>query len=303
MRTGILLTDEPPPEARKVLSEFDVFILPADDATIARCRILMGFPSRVKPDLVRRMGKLEMIQSVSAGVDALPLKEIPPSVRIFSNAGGYTEPVAEHAWGLLLGLAKGLHSRNRRVVPRKLRNKTLLVVGAGEIGSEVANMSRSLGMKTVGVSRSFKHPESFDERHSPAELRDTIGRADAVVLALPLNRETRGLFAYELLMLSNENVLIVNVGRGETVVQEGLTMWLKERPESRYATDVFWKREGKEVFDTEAWDLPNFGGTLHSSGLPLGEPLVVPFLRASENVKRYLLTGGASNEVERSDYD
>ncbi len=213
MRTAILVTDEPPPEARKVLSDFDVFVMPADDAAVADCRILMAFPSRVKPDLLNRMSKLEMIQSISAGVDALPLKEIPTTVRIFSNAGGYTEPVAEHAWGLLLGLAKGMQVRNRRLVPRKLSGKTLLVVGAGEIGSEVARLSRSLNMKTVGVSRSFKHREVFDERHLTAELREVIGKADAIALALPLNRETRDLFDFDLLMRSSENVVVVNVGR------------------------------------------------------------------------------------------
>lgn len=85
-------------------------------------------------------------------------------------------------------------------------------------------------------------------------------------------------------------------------MEEDLIRWLKERTESRYATDVFWKAGGKEVFDTQAWQLPNFGGTLHISGLPLGEPLTTPFVRASENVKRYLQTGDASNEVDRDDY-
>ncbi|MFP3301825.1 MAG: hydroxyacid dehydrogenase, partial [Caldivirga sp.] len=60
---------------------------------------------------IRAMPNLEVIQTFSAGVDHLPYAQIPINVRIFSNAGAYSLPVAEHAWSLILTLAKGVHSR------------------------------------------------------------------------------------------------------------------------------------------------------------------------------------------------
>ena len=302
MRPGIVVTDQLPARAAYILQGYDVFVTPTEDARLGECRVLLTWPSRAKAELLKKMFKLEMIQSLSAGVDALPLGDIPSGVKVYSNAGAYTEPVAEHAWGLLLGLAKGIQMRNQRSIPRTLRGKTLLVVGAGDIGSEIARLSRSLDMKTVAVSRSFKHQERFDELHGASELRDVIGSADAVALALPLNRSTRGLIDSDILMRSNHDVLIVNVGRGETVKEDDLIGWLRERPESRYATDVFWKKNGREVFDTTAWELPNFGGTLHVSGVPQGSSLEVPFVQAAENVRSFLETGSARNLVDRADY-
>jgi len=166
----------------------------------------------------------------------------------------------------------------------------------------VARLSRSLDMRTIGGSRSFRHPEYFDERHGLEGLKSAIGSADAVVVALPLTTETKGTIGYEVLSGANDHVCIVNVGRGGVVQEDELLRWLRERPESRYATDVFWKKDGRESFETAAWDLPNFGGTLHISGVPLGDRLVTPMVEAARNVKRYLETGEANNRVDRSEY-
>jgi D-3-phosphoglycerate dehydrogenase len=302
LKTGIFVTARLPDLARRVLEGLDVFEGEADDATLAQCQVLMAWPTRARKELLGKMQGLRMVQALSAGVDGLDFACLPPGTQVYSNAGAYTESVAEHAWGLLLGAAKGLHARKQRVVPRRLRGKTLLVVGCGAIGSEIARLAKSVEMNTVGVSRSFKAPDLFEEKHPIGDLRKVIGTADAIAIALPLTRRTAGLIDYEALMLSNESVTVVNVGRGETVSEEGLIRWLRERPESRYTTDVFWKRNGEETFDTEAWSLQNFSGTLHISGVPLGDKLEHPMVEAAKNVRRFLETGEALNRVELADY-
>lgn len=298
----VFVTDSLPPQAREVLEGYEIFEGDADEEALATCRALICWPTRVKRDLVRKMKSLEMVQTMSAGVDALDFYSLPPGVKVYSNAGAFTSSVAEHAWGILLGVAKGIHMRNLKTTPRELRGKTLLVVGAGAIGSEVARLSKSLAMKTVGASRSFRSPEYFDEKLQLSSLPKAMADADAVVLALPLTKATRGVVGYEALKGAKEAVVIVNVGRGETVSHDGLIRWLKERPESRYATDVFWKVDGKESFGTEAWELPNFTGTLHVSGVPLGESLATAKVAAALNVRRYFEDGEAVNEVEIGEY-
>jgi phosphoglycerate dehydrogenase-like enzyme len=301
-RVRVFCTDGLPPEAREVLSSFDVFEKEATDDSLAGCQALITWPSRAKRELLMKMHDLKMVQSLAAGVDGLAFDAIPPGAAVFSNAGAFTGPVAEHAWGLLLGLAKGLHVRKAKVVPRRLEGKTLLVIGGGAIGSEVARLSKSLAMKTVGVSRSFSDPGAFDERYRMSDLGQAMSLADAVAIALPLTRETRGVVDYGVLSKGREGVMVVNVGRGDTVSEEGLARWLKERPESRYATDVFWVKDGKESFETELWDLPNFAGTLHNSGVPLGESLVGPKLAAAQNVRTFFESGRARNRVDVSEY-
>jgi phosphoglycerate dehydrogenase-like enzyme len=302
LKPAIFVTATLSEQARSILEGFDVFEGDADDSALARCQVVMAWPTRVGGDLFRRMRSLRMVQVLSAGVDGLDFKSLPPEVQVYSNAGAYTESVAEHAWGLLLGAAKGLHARKQRVVPIKLGGGTLLVVGCGAIGSEIGKLGKSIGMKTIGISRSFKDPGVFDARQEIGELMEVIRKADAVALALPLTKKTTGLFDYDMLMLSKESVIFVNVGRGEVVSEEDLIKWLRERPGSRYTTDVFWKRGGKETFETEAWKLPNFSGTLHHSGTPLGDKLERPMSEAAKNVRQFLESGEARNKVELAEY-
>lgn len=298
----VYVTDTFPREAKEVLSEFEVVELGEDPEVIARSQALICWPGRAKPELLRAMKGLRMIQTMSAGVERLDFGSVPKGVRVFSNAGAFTESVAEHAWGLLLGAAKGIHLRHQRTAPRELRGKTLLVLGGGSIGSEVARLGKSLSMRTVGVSRSFKDPGAFDEVASMDRLPARFADADAVVIALPLTVSTKGMVDHRILSMAKGEVIVVNVGRGDCVVEEDMIRWLKERPESRYATDVFWTAEGRERFETAAWDLPNFAGTLHIAGAPLGEDLVGPKVAAAKNVKRFFDTGEGENPVDTSEY-
>lgn len=301
-RVAVFVTDTLPQRARDVLRGFEVHESQAGEETLARCQALICWPGRTKGGLIRKMTSLRMVQTMSAGVDRLDFASLPDGAQVFSNAGAFTEAVAEHAWGLLLGVAKGVHLRDQKTIPRKLRGKTLLVIGGGSIGSEVARLSKSIEMRTIGISRSFRAPDVFDEKHSMSSLPDKIAEADAVVIALPLSRETSGVMNYELLSRAKEAVIVVNVGRAESIPEEDLVKWLKERPESRMATDVFWIKEGREAFSVPAWDLPNFAGTLHLSGIPLGEDLSRAKVAAAENVKRFFETGDAVNRVEISEY-
>lgn len=301
-RVALFVTNTLPPEAKDLLSDFEVFESSADDAALGRCEGLVCFPSWARGETLEKMKSLRMVQTLSAGVDGLDFEALPPGVQVFSNAGAFTGSVGEHAWGLLLGVAKGIHLRNVRTTPRTLRGKTLVVIGCGAIGSEVARLSKSLSMRTVGVSRSFKSPELYEEAHPLSDLPSVIGGADAMVVTLPLTNNTRGVLSYELLARTKEAVIVVNVGRGETVDEEGLIRWLKERPESRFATDVYWKKGGREEFSTPAWELPNFAGSLHNSGIPLGEDLAGVMVAAALNVKRYFEGGDPVNRVDLAEY-
>ena len=301
-RMAIFVTDTLPPEARSLLSDFEVFESTADDDALARCQALICWPSRAKAVVLRKMKSLKMVQTLSAGVDVLDFGSLPPGVQVFTNAGAFTQTVAEHAWGMLLGMSKGIHVRNQKTTPRSLRGKTLLVLGCGSIGSEVARLSKSLKMRTIGVSRSFRSPQMFEERHQMSSLPDLIGRADAIVVTLPLTNRTRGILGYDLLKKAKEAAILVNVGRGGTIEEEGLVRWLGERPESRFVTDVYWFKEGRESFSTMAWELPNFAGTLHVSGLPLGEDLSRAKVAAAKNVRSYLEGGVPLNHVDISEY-
>lgn len=290
-------------EARSILNDFGLVEGQADDATLAKCVVLLSWPSAVDRGLLSRMKSLSAIQTISAGVDDIDFSSLPHGVMVFSNAGAYTEFASEHAWGLLLAAAKGVGTR-RKVEPYLLKGKTLLVLGCGSIGSEVAKIGKSaFGMRTVGVSRSFKVPEAFDQRLPLSSLASVVGDADALVDTLPLNIHTRSILDYRILSVAKRRVVIVNVGRAETVDLPSILRILNERQETRFATDVFWRTGGREDFESEIWDMPNFTGTLHTAGgFGSEEALRRAEVAAAENVRLFLTTGRAENEVDPSDY-
>lgn len=265
-------------------------------------QVLMATPAEVIA-LAPNMPGLQFIQTFSAGVDGLPFELMPPSVRVFSNAGAFSLPVAEHAWALVLALAKNVNSK-KRAESYILTGKTLVVVGGGGIGSKVAEIGRrAFSTRSVGISRSFHRPEVFDELLTTDKLLETVKRADICVLALPLTKHTEGLFDYSLLSSMKEKSIMVNVGRAEVVVEHDLIRVLQERPGFRFGTDVFWKKKGREDFDTELWSYPNFMGTPHTAGADSSpEVLSEAIARAAENVRSILTTGKGQNEVRRDDY-
>ncbi len=295
----IISSEKLPEKAKQIIQVKDENVTEED---LKEAIALLAWPRKIS-EYIDKMPGLRVIQTFSAGVDDIPFSKIPSTVKIFSNAGAYALPVAEHAFGLILTLAKGINKR-KRVESYQLSNKTVLILGAGGIGSEIAKIAKNgFNMKIIGISRSFKNPELFDERYSLDKLDELIEKADIIVDALPLNKETFGILNYDLLSKIKDKAILVNVGRGETIVESDIIKILKERPSLRFGTDVFWRTNGVENFDSELWNMENFAGTLHvAGGYASKEVLENAMIKACENLSKFLKEGKAENEVKISDY-
>lgn len=301
----VISTEKLPQKAKEILINAGLEVkddkLSEDDLKLAEA--LLTWPSRAS-EYISKMPNLKVIQVFSAGVDDFPFHLLPKGVKLFSNAGAYSVSVAEHTFALILTLAKGINKSMKRFESYQLTGKTIVILGAGGIGSEVARIAKQgFAMRTIGVSRSFKRPEFFDEKYSFNLLDEVLPRGDVIVDTLPLNKYTRGLLNYERLRKLKDKAILVNVGRGETVVEEDIIRILKERPTIRFGTDVFWRKDGKEIFESPLWSMDNFAGTLHTAGgYASKEVLENAMIRACENLAEYLRTGRAENEVKIEDY-
>ncbi|HYB03670.1 MAG TPA: NAD(P)-dependent oxidoreductase, partial [Nitrososphaerales archaeon] len=170
-----------------MLKDFDLVNGSERREDVSKAEIILCWPTTLGGIVEFTGPNLKVIQPFSAGVDDLPYDKIPESVQIFSNAGAYSQSVAEHALALVLALSKNV---GRKDPPEsyEIARKTIVILGAGEIGSTVAKMMwDGFTCRTVGISRSFKHPENFDEVLSPSHLDDALGAADILICALPLN--------------------------------------------------------------------------------------------------------------------
>ncbi len=297
----IFSTDRLPPQARDILKKWQ--LVEEDTSRISDAEVIMAW--KLSPELVRSAPRLKAIQTFTAGVDHLPFEAIPKGVKVFSNAGAYSIPVAEHAWALLLYLAKGVNIMDREKMteyPKLVGGKTLLVLGAGGIGNEVARIGKCFGMKTQGISRHPRPSPAFDEVFDLGSLESLLPNADFVVISLPLNKDSKKILDKRRLSMLKSDCVVVNVGRGDVVDQEALYELLTSRKKFRYGTDVWWREPEGEGAHLPFMKLENFAGTPHVAGGAIKEIAEMAMIAASHNVKRFLETGNAYNEVNFADY-
>lgn len=290
--------------------------LPAADrpSAWARAEVLVceGFRPEIPEGLASVAPRLRLVQVVLAGVNHVPFERIPPGVVVCSNAGAYSVSVAEHAMALLLAAAKDVPRRTEEVrrgvfdqasMSKPLRGSTLLVVGMGGIGAEVARIARAFGMSVLGIGR--PPPGAAAEGTGTMDdLEPFAARADYVVIALPLTQSTEGLIGRRALEAMKDDAVLVNVARGKIVVEDDLYEHLRTHPRFRAALDVWWTypggREGRP-FRRPFHELPNVVMTPHVA-FANPDQRGAALTAALENVARFVRGEAPRNVVDPSDY-
>lgn len=173
-------------------------------------------------------------------------------VQVTNFRGIYNDHVAIHAVAMLLALARGL-PRYMRQQPRgewtryladedvlNLPESTVLVIGVGGIGAEIARMVAAFGSHVIGVDPRRKDmPAGVAAMYAPDALDRLLPLADAVVLTLPHTPQSEGMFDAARLALMRPHALFVNIGRGATVRLDALTDALRNERLGGAALDVF----------------------------------------------------------------
>jgi len=206
-------------------------IVPARDAATQRRElpdtdIIFG---RVHPDNLSLGSRLRLYHSIGAGVDNILTPELVNSdVPLASEKGEVGIHLSEHAFALLLGLTRGLHTAIRtpdyelrepiRVHQRELYEQTMGIVGFGGTGRAVAKRAVGFGMRVLGVDIEDVAPEPGVEAiWKPDRLADLLGVSDVVVIGLPLTKATHHLFTRERFAQMQRHAILINVTRGEIV--------------------------------------------------------------------------------------
>ena len=190
------------------------------------------------PGLIRAAADLHWIQVGSAGVErCVAVPEVRSGRFLVTNMQRVNaEPIAEHVIAMMLALTRGLPHflslqdaetwrptafADRRM--REIQGKTMLVVGLGGIGTEVARRANALGMRVIATRNSSRDGPDFVDRVGLAdELLDLAGRADVVVNAAPLTPKTTDLFDAAFFAAMKPQGYFFNVGRGGSVVTDDL---------------------------------------------------------------------------------
>jgi glyoxylate/hydroxypyruvate reductase len=284
-------------------------------AMLESAEVLFGIPGDSADALADLLGggypALRWVHATSAGAGELVRgagldRDALDRVVVTTSSGVHAVPLAEFAVGALLAVAKdlpGLAAAQRaRTWPvvrqplRELRGETLVLVGLGEIGREVARLGKALGMRTVGVRRGKGDPPPFtDEVHGADRLPELAARADAMVVSLPLTGETAGLLDRATLERLPPACIFVNVGRGGVVDEAALIDALRERRIAGAVLDVFATEPLPP--DSPLWTLPNVLVSPHGAALSEHENERIVELFVA-NLRRYLDGEPLANAVE-----
>ena len=251
-------------------------------------------PWRFKAEDLALLKNLKWIQTFSAGVNTLPLKEIKERGILLTNSSGVHGPqMTDHIMGMILSFSRALlpSIRNQKEKNWKvdyplseLTGKEMLIVGAGSIGQLLAKKAKAFDMNVVGLKRTVEDLENFDEVRPLNELQRSMKTADYVVILAPLTKETRGLIGKEELALMKEDAVLINLARGPLVDEAELIKALEEKKIRGAGLDVF-SREPLPS-DSPLWDLDNIILTPHLGGFSdVSNERSIALI--SENIRRY----------------
>jgi phosphoglycerate dehydrogenase-like enzyme len=280
---------------------------------ISEADALIGWSLRAEQFALAR--KLRWIHSPAAAVHQLLLvPSIAKSDVLITNAATIHGPVvAEHAIALILAMAKRLPWAMRyqqektwaqqlmwdtEPRPREISGATLLLIGLGNIGREVAARAVALGMRVVAVRENpARGPEGAHEVHGFDQLDALLPNADYVVLAAPLTPRTLRLFNAERLAKLRKDAYLINVARGPLLDAAALADALRRNQFAGAALDTF--DEEPLPASSPLWTLPNVFITPHTAAVT--EKLWERhYALIAENMRRFLSGRPLLNLVDKS---
>src|SRR5437764_881972 len=208
----------------------------------------------IPPDLLRQAQQLRWLQAPQAAPPAgyyyPELIAHPVAITNFREI--YNDHIGAHVLAFVLAFARGFQNylpQQQRREWKKLPNDTgvvhlaeatLLLVGVGGIGSEVARLAAGFGMRVIGVdARRQDTPPGIAELHRPDKLDDLLPQADFVVLTVPHTPETEGFMNRARFRRMKRSAFFINIGRGMTTRLDDLVAALQAGEIAGAGLDVY----------------------------------------------------------------
>lgn len=291
------LSREEKEEIKKIAPDYEL-IEEIETQDLSKTEVVFGWNQHLEESLAQEESAIQWIQYPYAGVNHLPLDLLDEkNINLTSGSGTNAHAVAEAAIAMLLGITRNIIRSSKQqeakewIRPEKgyeLKDKTILIVGAGNIGERIAAIAQAFLMKTIGINRSGRKVSYMDEQYRQNDLADIMNQADIVVNILPATEETYHLFDAELFSKMKDETIFINVGRGETVVMEDLLEALNNNKIAAAALDVF--EEEPLPKDHPLWEHEKVLITPHIAG-QVERQLDYIYPIFIENLRAYLKNG------------
>ncbi len=204
-------------------------------------------------EIIKAGDDLKVISNYAVGYDNIDVEAATERGIVVTNTPGVlTEATAEIAWALMMSVARNVVNGDEFVredrfegwdptlmLGHELHGKTLGIVGMGNIGSKVAEMSQGFDMEVIYYNKSRN--EDIEEKIGAefVELDELLSRSDFVSLHVPLTDKTEGMIGKEELELMSYDSYLINTARGEVVDEDALVETLKEGGIAGAGIDVY----------------------------------------------------------------
>jgi D-3-phosphoglycerate dehydrogenase len=260
--------------------------------------------TKVSPKLIQAAEKLKVIGRAGIGVDNV---DIPAAsgrgIIVMNTPYGNAITTAEHTIAMMMAMTRQIPEATRttrqgkweknRFMGVELFNKTLGVIGCGNIGSIVADRALGLKMKVLAFDPFLSPDRAIEIGVEKVELEDILKRADIVTLHTPLTEKTRNVINARAIAKMKKGVRIVNCARGGLVDEDALHEALKSGHVASAALDVF---ETEPAMEHKLFALDNVVVTPHlgASTLEAQENVAI---QIAEQMADYLISGAVSNAL------
>jgi phosphoglycerate dehydrogenase-like enzyme len=260
---------------------------------------VVGLIGQHRPTDLQQAFDLRWQQALSAGVEHLLRSgDWPRTVTLTNAKGVYATAIGQYVIGAILRVAEQVDVRSalqrdhrwpedeNRFTGRQVRGTTIVVVGYGGIGREIARLAAAFGMRVLAVTArperrtddAYRVPGTGDPEGAIPEriagldqLAETVAEADFVAVTVPLTPGSRGLVDRSVLAALREGAWIINTGRGPVIDQDALLETLSQRRIGGAVLDVF--DEEPLPPDHPLWTAPGAILTPHVSGSETGTAL------------------------------
>jgi D-3-phosphoglycerate dehydrogenase len=250
--------------------------------------VLVRSKTKCRQDYIDRAKKLRLIIRGGVGLDNIDVDYArSKGIQVFNTAEASAVAVAELAFALMIAVPSRLveghvSMRNREWRKKELKRselmgKTLGLVGAGNIGTELARRAIAFGMRVIAYDPLLKGHELLDL----VSLEELFAEADYMSLHVPLTDDTRGMINSDTIARMKDGVVLINTARGKCVVEEDLVEALTTGKVRAYANDVWYSDPPDE--SCPLYDAPNVVMTPH-----LGASTNENMLRIGDVVVRIL---------------
>ena len=308
----VLIADKMDPKAAQIFRERGVEVDEITGKTPEELKAIIGdydglairSSTKVTAAILDAAPRLKVVGRAGIGVDNV---DIPAAsqrgVVVMNTPFGNSITTAEHAIALMFALARQLPEADastqagkwekNRFMGVELTAKTLGLIGAGNIGSIVADRARGLKMRVIAFDPFLTEERAVELGVAKATLDELLARADFITLHTPLTDQTRNILSAENLAKTKQGVRIINCARGGLIDEVALKAGLDSGHIAGAALDVFVEEPAKA---SPLFGTPGFVSTPHL-GASTTEAQVNVAIQVAEQMADFLVSGGVTNAL------